>query len=110
VRDSNDAITVHDLEGRILAWNPGAERIYGWREAEALRMNIHDMYPEKEGEEALKKVLELSLHKIIEPYHARRMAKDGRIVELWLTASALLDDRGEPYAIATTERESESRQ
>jgi two-component system CheB/CheR fusion protein len=32
VRDAHDAITVQDLEGRILAWNPGAVRIYGWSE------------------------------------------------------------------------------
>jgi len=109
VRDSNDAITVHDLEGRILAWNPEAERLYGWSEAEAIRMNIRDMYPEGEGEEGLQKALHLSRREIIEPYRARRIAKDGRLVELWLTASALLDEKGEPYAIATTERESGSR-
>ncbi|MEI7929612.1 MAG: CheR family methyltransferase, partial [Verrucomicrobiales bacterium] len=29
VHDASDAITVKDLEGRILAWNPGAVRLYG---------------------------------------------------------------------------------
>jgi two-component system CheB/CheR fusion protein len=33
VRDAHDAITVQDLEGRILVWNPGAVRMYGWAEA-----------------------------------------------------------------------------
>ena len=47
VRDAHDAITVQDLEGRILAWNPGAERMYGWSEAEALAMNIRDLIPER---------------------------------------------------------------
>ena len=41
------------LEGRILAWNPGAERMYGWSEAEALAMNIRDLIPEGRREEAL---------------------------------------------------------
>jgi PAS domain S-box-containing protein len=36
VRDAHDAVTVQDLDGRILAWNPGAVRMYGWSEAEAL--------------------------------------------------------------------------
>ncbi|HWR24955.1 MAG TPA: CheR family methyltransferase, partial [Methanosarcina sp.] len=35
VHDSSDAITLQDMEGNILAWNPKAERIYGWSEAEA---------------------------------------------------------------------------
>jgi len=31
---SRDAITLVDPAGRILAWNPSAERLYGWKEAE----------------------------------------------------------------------------
>jgi two-component system CheB/CheR fusion protein len=30
VRDAHDAITMQDLEGRILAWNPAAEKMFGW--------------------------------------------------------------------------------
>ena len=44
---------MQDLEGRILAWNPAAERMYGWSEAEALTMNIRDLIPEGQREEAL---------------------------------------------------------
>lgn len=36
VRDASDAITVHDRNGHILAWNPGAVRLYGWSEEAAL--------------------------------------------------------------------------
>ena len=31
-RDANIAITVQDLNGRILAWNQGATRLFGWSE------------------------------------------------------------------------------
>ena len=40
VRDSNDAITIQDFNGRITAWNRGAELMYGYGEAEALTTNI----------------------------------------------------------------------
>ena len=52
VLDSNDAITLQDLEGRILAWNRGAERMYGYSEAEALQMNIEQLVPPGERERA----------------------------------------------------------
>jgi two-component system CheB/CheR fusion protein len=45
VRDSNDAVTMHDFAGNILAWNRGAQRLYGYSESEALAMNILDMVP-----------------------------------------------------------------
>jgi two-component system CheB/CheR fusion protein len=45
VRDASDAITVQDLEGRTLAWNPGAQRLYGWTEAQALQMNVRERIP-----------------------------------------------------------------
>jgi two-component system CheB/CheR fusion protein len=55
-RDSHDTNAVQDLEGRTLAWNPGAERIYGWSEAKALKLNIRDLIPESMRQEAVEVV------------------------------------------------------
>ena len=104
VRDAHDAITVHDLQGRILAWNPGAVRIYGWSEAEALLMNVRDLIPEGLRKEALSRVHQLSRAEILAPYNTQRITKAGGLVEVWLTATALLNEAGQMYAIATTER------
>jgi two-component system CheB/CheR fusion protein len=105
VRDALDAITVQDMEGRILAWNPAAERMYGLSEAEVLAMNIRELIPESFRAEALAVVQQLARAEVLAPYRAQRVAKDGRIVEIWLTATALVNETGEIYAIATTERE-----
>jgi PAS domain S-box-containing protein len=37
---TQDAFTVLDLEGKILFWNKGAERLYGWTRPDALGQNI----------------------------------------------------------------------
>jgi two-component system CheB/CheR fusion protein len=105
VRDAHDAITVQDIEGRILAWNPGAERMYGWSEAEALAMNIREMIPQDKREEALAVVRKHTRSETVEPYRTQRIAKDGRILEVSVTATALVNETGQAYAVATTERE-----
>jgi len=104
VRDSHDAITVKDLEGRILAWNPGAVRMYGWSEAEALKMNVRDRIPPARREQEVEKLNQLSRAEIQEPWRTQRLTKSGKIVEISMIASALLNEAGQMYAIATTER------
>ena len=104
VRDANDAMTVQDPKGRILAWNPGAVRMYGWSEAEALLMNVRDRTPEELRKEALVKVQQLSRAEILEPYITRRITKDGSVVEVSIIATALVNEAGQMYAVATTER------
>ena len=44
VADSNDAVTILDMDGNILAWNKGARQLYGWTESEALKMNISELF------------------------------------------------------------------
>jgi two-component system CheB/CheR fusion protein len=103
-RDAHDAITVQDLEGRIIAWNPAAVRMYGWSEVEALAMNIRDLIQERQRKEALAKIKQLSQSEILEPYRTQRIAKDGSIVEVSIISTALVNETGQMYAIATTER------
>ena len=104
VRDSDDAITVQDLQGRILAWNPGASRMYGWSESEALAMNMRKRIPEGKAENELAMLKKIALGNIIEPFKTQRLAKDSEVVDVWLTASALINEAGKLYAISTTER------
>ncbi|MDO9109299.1 MAG: PAS domain-containing protein, partial [Desulfatirhabdiaceae bacterium] len=104
VRDAHDAVTLQDLEGRILAWNPTAARMYGWSEAEALAMNIRERVPEGMREKALEHMRQLGRAEILKPFRTQRITKDGVLVDVWITATALMNAAGQMYAIATTER------
>ena len=106
--DAHDAVTVQDLEGRILAWNPGAVRMYGWSEAEALLMNVRDLIPQGLREKVLATLHELSQAEILEPHRTQRLTKQGAIMEVSMISTALLNEAGQMYAIATTERASAS--
>ena len=104
VRDATDAITVQDLEGRTIAWNPGAERLYGWTEAQALGMNVRERIPHAGQDSALAKVQQLSQAQTLEPYQTQRLAHSGAVLEVTITCTALVNEAGQVYAIATTER------
>jgi two-component system CheB/CheR fusion protein len=78
--------------------------MYGWTEAEALAMNVHERIPEGKRANALKVLQQLAEAKVLEPYRSQRKAKGGAVVEVWLTSTALKNEAGELYAIATTER------
>ena len=104
VRDAHDAVTVQDINGRIIAWNPGAVRLYGWSEAEALTMNVCDRIPRELRENALAKLHQLSQADTLTPYHTQRLTKTGAVIDVTITSTALINEHGQVHAISTTER------
>jgi len=106
LRDSNDAVMVRDFEGRILAWNRGAERMYGYSEAEALGMNIDRLVADEEGRALARATADaIGRGEELGPVETKRRTRDGRVLDVWLTRTKLVDDRGRPIGIATTERD-----
>jgi two-component system, chemotaxis family, CheB/CheR fusion protein len=105
LRDSNDAITVQDLNGQILDWNRGAAQMYGWSEAEALEMNVLDVTPEHKHQETLDLYKSLERGETIRSYETQRMRRDGRLIDVWMTLTALVDEANRPVGVASTERD-----
>ena len=104
VRDAQDAIMVQDLDGRILAWNPQAEKTYGWTEAEALGTNLRDHLPPDLREEAMDTLKRLAREGSLVPCDTRRLTQSGEVLNVRIIATALNNTEGRLYAIATTER------
>ena len=67
-------------------------------------MNIREIVPQAGQDEALAIIRQLSQAEVLQPYQTERIAKDGRILRVSLTATALVNDGAEMYAVATTER------
>jgi len=98
---ATDAILVRDLDNKILFWNKGAQRIYGWTAGEALGKNANKLlYTAAVGQPAaaLQQVMALGewdgeLHKV---------TKQGQevIVESRWT---LVRQQGQPQAILTVD-------
>ena len=105
VRDSNDAIMLMDFDGNITAWNKGAEKMYGYREAKAITMNIREIIPPEKVEEAEDFIRKLQRGNLVDSFETQRMTKDGRRLDVRLTVTRLADPEGTGTAIATTERD-----
>jgi len=109
VRDSNDAITIQDFEGGITAWNHGAELMYGYSEEEALRSNINLLTPPDKVAEQKAFIQRLVAGEDVTSFETQRVAKDGRVLDVWMTVTKLVDDAGKPIGLASTERNSTDR-
>jgi len=105
VRNSNDAVTIQTLDGEILAWNRGAELTYGYREGEAVGTNVRKLFPPDLREEAEALAGRIAAGETVGSFETKRLTKDGRTINVWLTVTALIDASGRLEAIATTERD-----
>jgi PAS domain S-box-containing protein len=105
VRDSNDAIMIQDYEGNILAWNRGAEHLFGYSEKEALKMKIWRLVPPNKAAEQKDFSRRIFADEKVSSFETQRVTKDGRILDIWMTVTKLVDDTGKPVGIASTERD-----
>jgi two-component system, chemotaxis family, CheB/CheR fusion protein len=48
--------------------------------------------------------ISLSQAEVLEAYRTQRLTKTGKIVEVSIISTALVDEAGQMYAVATTER------
>jgi two-component system CheB/CheR fusion protein len=105
LHDSSDAITMQDFDGKILAWNRGAEQMFGWTEAEALKMNALDLVPKTQSAEFRSLYQRLSKGEIVPPFETQKLSRGGRTLNVWMTLTAQFNDAKQPVSIATTERD-----
>ena len=90
-KQSSDAIIIHDLEGRISFWNPAAERMFGYRIEDIVGRSATLLTtPERHGE--IQENLDTVKRRVvIEMIETQRVTKDGRVVDVALSAAPLVD-------------------
>ena len=105
LRDSNDAVMLLELDGRITGWNRGAERLYGYTEADALKLHVGDLVAEDEHAAQEQVLIRIAQGEEIKSFETRRVAQNGKLLDVWSTIPQLTDDRGHPTAVALTDRD-----
>ncbi|HWP41951.1 MAG TPA: PAS domain S-box protein, partial [Blastocatellia bacterium] len=93
-----DAIMVRDLEDRVLFWNKGAERIYGWSAEEAAGKHIRDLQYKEIGQdyyEAKRVLMETGYWS----GEARHVTKSGNVIVAENRWTLLCDQQDNPERI-----------
>ncbi|MEI6291282.1 MAG: CheR family methyltransferase, partial [Chloroflexota bacterium] len=104
IQDATDAIVVQDLTGKILGWNPAAEKIFGWSLAEALSKNIRDLISEEKRKETMNVFLKVSQGEVMSEFETVQISKSGQAMRIKVTATSLSNINDEIYAISATEK------
>jgi PAS domain S-box-containing protein len=94
VESSDDAIISKTLDGVIMSWNPGAERIYGYKAEEMVGLPISSLVPPEHPDEIPPIVERLRRGERLEHYETTRVRKDGRRIEVSITISPIRDSTG----------------
>ena len=99
VENANDAIISRSLDGTILSWNAGAQRLLGYSAAEALGRPIDELiYAPGVRARTVQNIEKVRRGETVAPYETRRKTKDGRLVDVLSSVSPIRNEAGEVIA------------
>ncbi len=94
VESSDDAIIGKNLDGAIVTWNKGAERLYGYTEAEMKGQAITRLFPAWLSEEFVHIQNRLRRGERIDHYATTRVRKDGTPIPVSISISPIKNQEG----------------
>lgn len=94
VESSDDAIVSKSLDGVIMSWNASAERLFGYAAAEAVGRPITMIIPPDRIDEEPDILDRIRRGERIDHFETIRQHKDGTPLDISLTVSPIVDDRG----------------
>ena len=95
VDSTDDAVIGTTLDGTIISWNRGAQRIYGYTQDEVVGQPISILIPPDRPDELPGILARLARGERIEHYRTRRARKDGEIIDVSVTISPVRTESGE---------------
>jgi PAS domain S-box-containing protein len=105
VDSSNDSVISSTLDGMILTWNAGAERLYQYTPTEAIGGSVRMLLPPDRPGELAQLVARINRGERITNYETVRMRKDGQPVDVAFTISPIKDEQGVIIGISAFTRD-----
>jgi PAS domain S-box-containing protein len=94
IQSSDDAIVAKDLDGRVLSWNPAAERLFGWTQQEMIGQSIRRLLPADRQDEEDLILARIREGEKIGLFLTCRLHRDGHEVPVAVTISPVRDAAG----------------
>lgn len=94
IQSSDVAIISEDLDGIITSWNPAAERLYGYTEADMVGVSVLRIVPDGLHHEEEHILAKVSAGERIVHFETVRQAKSGERISVSLAVSPILDRFG----------------
>jgi len=105
VQSSHDAIIGKSLDGMITSWNPGAERLYGYKSNEVLGRQSSLLVREDHQELEASILTRIAAGEKVEMFRTRRVHKSGANLEVSLSASSVIDENNVIVGVTTASRD-----
>jgi two-component system, cell cycle sensor histidine kinase and response regulator CckA len=105
VRSSDDAIIGLSLDGTIVSWNPGAERLYGYAPAEVVGRSGSFLIPPDRAGEFEDLLQRIRAGRRVGQYETVRLRKDGARVDVSVTLSPMHDANGTITGMSSVTRD-----
>ena len=100
-----DAIIGETLDGLIVSWNAGAERLYGFSAVEMIGNSMRNLAPKYRPEEMSGLMARVAEGEQVQGLETVRVRKDGRPVEVSVTLSPIRDATGRIIGASSVERD-----
>jgi PAS domain S-box-containing protein len=94
VESSEDAVLSKDLNGVIMSWNEGAQRLFGYTAEEAIGKPVTMLIPTERRDEEPAILARIRRGERVEHYETIRQRKDGSTIDISLTISPVKDQEG----------------
>jgi PAS domain S-box-containing protein len=91
VRQSSDAILIHDPDGHISFWNPAAEKLFGYGQDAVLGKALATLAPEAQRGEVEQQLASVVRRTPIDSLVTRRVTREGREIDVALSAAPVVD-------------------
>jgi len=100
-----DSIVTVNLEGYVTRWNEGAERLFGHNSSEMNGRSLVELVPLDRQEEHRQFCERIQRGETVAPFESVRLTKDGRSVDVSISASPIQGDSGTPIGSFTCMRD-----